>query len=65
MTYKGIEIDNPTVDIIQEYINLKGFKNLSAEEISSRYQGNGWRTLKGTPVVSIEAIYLQWTQKSE
>ena len=56
MTYKGVEIDNPTVDMIQEYINLKGFKNLSAEEIFSRYQGNGWRTLKGTPVVSIEAI---------
>lgn len=56
MTYKGNEIENPTVDIIQEYINLKGFKNLSAQDIFSRYQSNGWRTLKGTPVVSIEAI---------
>ena len=56
MTYKGEEIENPTVDMLKEYIHLKGFKNLSAEEIFSRYQNNGWRTLKGTPVKSIEAV---------
>ena len=56
MTYNGKNIDEPTIEMIQEYINLKGFKNLSAEDIFNRYQGNGWRTIKGTPVVSIETV---------
>ena len=63
MTYKEIEIDYPTVDMIQEFIDLKGFKNLSAEEIFNLYEQKGWKTVKGTPVKSIEAIIISYNSK--
>lgn len=54
MTYKGIQIDKPTIEMVQEYIDRMKFKNLSAFKIFNHYNSNGWRTAKGTPIVSIE-----------
>lgn len=56
MTYKEIEIDYPTVDMIQEYIDLKGFKNLSAEKIFNLYEQKGWKSSDGTTVETIESV---------
>lgn len=63
MTYKEIEINYPTVEMIHEYINEKGFKNLSAEVIFNEYEQKGWKTVKGTPVKSIEAVVISYNSK--
>ena len=56
MTYKGIQIDKPTIEMVQEYIDRMKFKNLSAFKIFNHYNSNGWRTAKETPIVSIETV---------
>lgn len=54
MTYKEMEIDYPTIEMIQEYINEKGFKNFSAEEIFNQYEQKNWLKADGNPVVFLE-----------
>ena len=54
MKYKGKEIGTPTIDMVREYIENKGF-NLSAEKVFNRYATNGWKTTKGTEVNTLEA----------
>ena len=58
MTYKGVEIDEVTVEMIQEYIDAKHFKNFTAREVFDKYQGNGWRTDngKGPLVKTLESV---------
>lgn len=54
MTYKGEEIETPTLDMVREYIEVKGFE-ISAEKVFSKYAANGWRTAKGYEVKTLEA----------
>ncbi len=55
MTYKGKEIKEVTLDMVKEYIAKKNY-NLSAEEIFELYELKGWKTSKGKPAKSLEAL---------
>lgn len=55
MTYKGCEINEPTREMIQEYITHKGYK-LDADKIFRIYNANDWTKKNGKPVQVLERV---------
>lgn len=55
MKYKGIEIGEPTLNQIEEYVKRKGF-SFDAKDVYIHYRGMGFKTQKGSPIISLEAM---------
>jgi len=56
MKYKGKEIGKrPTIEMVEECIKTMGL-TMPASMVYDRYNANGWKTLKGKDVESIESV---------
>lgn len=59
MTYKGQEIEKPTLAMIEEYCK-RNHLEVAPGEIYKHYFNKKWLTKEGIPLVSIEAMCNAW-----
>lgn len=55
MTYRGQEIGIPTLELLQQHIDEKGY-NLSAKKIYEKCSKRKWLTKQGTPIKTLECL---------
>lgn len=59
MTYKGVEVEKPTLKMIEEYCK-KNYFEVPPGEIYKHYCDKKWLTKEGNPITSVEVMCNAW-----